>query len=147
MVGKPTKQQLLSLALPSAQPITWKNCGFTEAKSTHNQRTRKDPFAQSYGCNSAFTTSQREYVLPLALDKLNKQDCLILDIFRRIRQKTSILFAIISERYENKSVTRYLRNGIKFSWIKAMAIAAVDRLVHHETILELNVESYRKRRA
>ncbi len=30
---------------------------------------------------------------------------------------------------------------------KAMAIAAVDRLVHHETILELNMESYRKRSA
>ena len=29
----------------------------------------------------------------------------------------------------------------------AMTLAAVDRLVHHATILELNVESYRRRAA
>ena len=29
----------------------------------------------------------------------------------------------------------------------AMTLAAVDRLVHHATILELNVESYRRRTA
>ena len=28
-----------------------------------------------------------------------------------------------------------------------MTVAAVDRLVHHATILELNVESYRRRTA
>jgi IstB-like ATP binding protein len=30
---------------------------------------------------------------------------------------------------------------------KAMTVAAVDRLVHHSTILEMNVESYRRRTA
>ena len=30
---------------------------------------------------------------------------------------------------------------------KAMSIAAIDRLVHHATIFELNVESYRRRAA
>ncbi|SOD95796.1 ATP-binding protein, partial [Caenispirillum bisanense] len=30
---------------------------------------------------------------------------------------------------------------------KAMTIAAIDRLVHHATIFELNVESYRRRTA
>jgi DNA replication protein DnaC len=29
----------------------------------------------------------------------------------------------------------------------AMTLAAVDRLVHHSTIFELNVESYRRRAA
>jgi DNA replication protein DnaC len=29
----------------------------------------------------------------------------------------------------------------------AMTLAAVDRLVHHATILEMNVESYRRRTA
>ena len=28
-----------------------------------------------------------------------------------------------------------------------MTVAAVDRLVHHSTILEMNVESYRRRTA
>ena len=30
---------------------------------------------------------------------------------------------------------------------KAMAVAAIDRLVHHATILEMNVDSYRRRAA
>jgi hypothetical protein len=30
---------------------------------------------------------------------------------------------------------------------KAMTLAAVDRLVHHATILEMNVESYRRKAA
>ncbi len=30
---------------------------------------------------------------------------------------------------------------------KAMTVAAIDRLVHHATILEMNVESYRRRTA
>lgn len=29
----------------------------------------------------------------------------------------------------------------------AMTVAAIDRLVHHATILELNTESYRRRTA
>jgi DNA replication protein DnaC len=29
----------------------------------------------------------------------------------------------------------------------AMTLAAIDRLVHHSTILEMNVESYRRRTA
>ncbi|MGA6965421.1 MAG: ATP-binding protein, partial [Xanthobacteraceae bacterium] len=30
---------------------------------------------------------------------------------------------------------------------QAMTLAAIDRLVHHSTILEMNVESYRRRAA
>jgi hypothetical protein len=30
---------------------------------------------------------------------------------------------------------------------KAMTVAAIDRLVHHAVILEMNVESYRRRAA
>jgi IstB-like ATP binding protein len=30
---------------------------------------------------------------------------------------------------------------------KAMTVAAIDRLVHHAVILEMNVESYRRRTA
>ena len=30
---------------------------------------------------------------------------------------------------------------------QAMTLAAIDRLVHHATIMEMNVESYRRREA
>ena len=58
---------------------------------------------------------------------------------------------LIAERYERKSLT--ITANTPFSqWGEvfvepAMTLAAVDRLVHHSTILEMNVESYRRRAA
>lgn len=57
-----------------------------------------------------------------------------------------MLFELISERYERKSLA--LTANQPFSaWDQvfpeaAMTLAAVDRLVHHATIIEMNVESY-----
>ena len=62
-----------------------------------------------------------------------------------------MLFELIAERYERKSIA--LTANQPFSaWDQlfpdaAMTLAAVDRLVHHATILEMNVESYRRKSA
>jgi len=62
-----------------------------------------------------------------------------------------VLFELIAARYERKSLA--LTANQPFSgWDQvfpevAMTLAAVDRLVHHSTIFELNVESYRRRAA
>jgi hypothetical protein len=70
---------------------------------------------------------------------------------RRDQAETSVLFELISERYERKSLA--ITANTPFSqWGEvfvepAMTLAAVDRLVHHSTILEMNVESYRRRAA
>jgi DNA replication protein DnaC len=59
--------------------------------------------------------------------------------------------ATVSERYERKCLA--ITANTPFSqWGEvfvepAMTLAAVDRLVHHSTILEMNVESYRRRAA
>jgi hypothetical protein len=65
--------------------------------------------------------------------------------------ETSVLFELISARYERRSVL-LTANQPFGEWTKvfpdpAMTVAAVDRLVHHSTIFELNVESYRRRTA
>ena len=81
-------------------------------------------------------------------------DLLILDdlsYVRRDQAETSVLFELIAARYERKSLA--LTANQPFSgWDQvfpepAMTLAAVDRLVHHSTIFELNVESYRRRAA
>jgi DNA replication protein DnaC len=93
--------------------------------------------------------------LPSALDKLDKYDCLCLDDFGYVKKdesETSVLFELISERYERKSMIITCNQRFK-DWDsifldKQMAIAAVDRLVHHATIIEIEVdESYRKKQA
>src|SRR5262249_11468985 len=65
--------------------------------------------------------------------------------------ETSVLFELISARYERRSLL-ITANQPFGEWGKifpdqAMTVAVVDRLVHHATIFEMNVESYRRRAA
>lgn len=92
--------------------------------------------------------------LPATLDKLDKYDCLILDDFGYVQKnelETSVLFELISDRYESKSLLITCNQPFgEWDQIfenKRMAVAAVDRLIHHATILEVNAESYRRKSA
>lgn len=98
--------------------------------------------------------ARRDLRLPQELAKLDRFDLLILDdlsYVRRDQAETSVLFELIAERYEHKSLA--ITANTPFSqWGEvfvepAMTLAAVDRLVHHSTILEMNVQSYRRRAA
>lgn len=92
--------------------------------------------------------------LPAALEKLDRYDCLILDDFGYVQKdelETSVLFELICERYERKSMVITCNQPFK-DWDsiflnKQMAIAAVDRLIHHATIVEIEAESYRRKQA
>ena len=98
--------------------------------------------------------ARRDLRLPQELARLDRFDLLILDdlsYVRRDQAETSVLFELIAERYERKSLA-ITANTAFSQWGEvfvdaAMTLAAVDRLVHHSTILEMNVESYRRRTA
>ena len=98
--------------------------------------------------------ARQELALEAALTKLDRYDLLVLDDLsyaRRDQAETSVLFELISQRYERRSLL-ITANQPFGEWNKvfpdpAMTIAAVDRLVHHSTIFEMNVESYRQRSA
>ena len=98
--------------------------------------------------------ARRELQLEPAINKLDKFDLLILDDLAYVTKdqaETSVLFELISARYERKSLL-ITANQPFGEWNKvfpdpAMTLAAVDRLVHHATIFEMNVESYRRRSA
>ncbi|MEB0059921.1 IS21-like element helper ATPase IstB [Variovorax sp. LG9.2] len=99
-------------------------------------------------------TARRDLRLAQELARLDRFDLLVLDdlsYVRRDQAETSVLFELIAERYERKSIavtanTPFSQWGEVFV-DAAMTVAAVDRLVHHSTILEMNVESYRRRAA
>ena len=96
--------------------------------------------------------ARRELALEAAIARLERYDLLILDDFAYIAKdqaETSVLFELISTRYERRSLL-ITANQPFGEWNKvfpdpAMTLAAVDRLVHHATIFEMNVESYRRR--
>ncbi|GGY12641.1 transposase [Litchfieldella qijiaojingensis] len=87
-----------------------------------------------------------------ALTKLDKYSVLIIDdigYVKRSEAETSVLFELIAHRYESGSLI-ITANQPFSAWDSIfpdsmMAVAAIDRLVHHATLLELSGESYRKR--
>jgi DNA replication protein DnaC len=112
-------------------------------------------FTRSTDLVQKLQAAKREYALASALAKLEKYDCIILDDLGYVQKdqiETSVLFELICERYENKSLL-ITCNQVFADWDKVfvdktMAVAAVDRLIHHATIFDLaGVESYRKRTA
>jgi DNA replication protein DnaC len=111
-------------------------------------------FARTTDLVQRLQVARRELTLESALAKLDRYDLLILDDIAYVTKdqaETSVLFELIAARYERRSML-ITANQPFGEWGKifpseAMTLAAVDRLVHHATILEMNVESYRRREA
>jgi len=118
------------------------------------ERGHKVLFSRTSELVQRLQAARRDLRLPAELAKLDRFDLLVLDDFsyaKRDQAETSVLFELICERYERKSIA-ITANAPFSEWDqvfpdKAMTVAAVDRLVHHATILEMNVESYRRRAA
>lgn len=94
--------------------------------------------------------AKQELKLARLLKRLAKYDALILDDIGYVqhdRDEMEVLFTLLAERYERGSVM--LTSNLPFSqWERIFkdpmtTAAAIDRLVHHSIILELNIQSYR----
>jgi DNA replication protein DnaC len=92
--------------------------------------------------------------LDQAIKKFDRFEVLVIDDISYLaceRDESDVLFALLSARYEQRSVV--ITSNLVFSaWHtvfkdETTATAAIDRLVHHATVLELNVESYRMQKA
>ena len=98
--------------------------------------------------------ARRDLALEATLAKLDRFDLIILDDIgyaQKDQAETSVLFELIARRYETRSLA-IAANQPFSAWDrifpdKALTVAAIDRLVHHATILEMNVDSYRRRTA
>ncbi len=96
--------------------------------------------------------AREELTLAESLARLDKYAVLVIDdigYVKKTDQETQVLFELIAHRYESGSVI--ITSNQPFSaWDQIfddnmMAVAAIDRLVHHATILEIEAESYRKK--
>jgi DNA replication protein DnaC len=96
--------------------------------------------------------ARRELALKAAINRLDRFHLLILDDLGHVSKdqaKTFVLFELISARYEHHSML-ITANQPFGAWCKvfshpAMTLTAVDRLVNHATIFEINVDSYLRR--
>ncbi len=98
--------------------------------------------------------AKRDLKLNNFLAKLDKFQAVIIDDISYIpqnREETDVLFVLLADRYEHKSIV--ITSNLPFSqWDKIFKDtvttgAAIDRLVHHSHILQLNGESYRAKTA
>ncbi len=94
--------------------------------------------------------AKRDLKLSRAIKKLARYEGLIIDemgYVQQSREEMEVLFTLLAERYERGSVL--LTSNLPFSkWDGIFkdpmtTAAAIDRLVHHCIILELNIPSYR----
>ena len=94
--------------------------------------------------------AKKELKLKRILKTLARYDVLIIDDIGYVQQdqkEMEVLFTLLAERYERGSVI--ITSNLPFSkWNNIfkdpmMTAAAVDRIIHHSVILELNIPSYR----
>ncbi len=98
--------------------------------------------------------AKRDLKLSRVLKRLAGFEVLILDdlgYVQQSREEMEVLFVLLAERYERGSVM--LTSNLPFSgWEQIFkdpmtTAAAIDRLVHHCVIVELNIASYRAEQA
>jgi DNA replication protein DnaC len=94
--------------------------------------------------------AKRDLNLPKSLKRLSRYDAIIIDdigYVQQNREEMEVLFILLADRYERGSLM--ITSNLPFSkWERIFkdpmtAAAAIDRLVHHSIILELNLLSYR----
>ena len=98
----------------------------------------------------ALQQAKAELTLKKALERLARFQLLILDDIGYVKksdQETSVLFELIAHRYEYGSLL-ITANQPFGDWgdlfpDKIMAVAAIDRIVHHAMIIKIEGESYR----
>ena len=114
------------------------------------QRGRRVLFATCSLLVQQLLVAKRDLKLPRLLKRLSKYEAVILDDIGYVeqnRQEMEILFTFLAERYERGSVM--LTSNLPFSKWESIfkdpmtTAAAIDRLVHHSVIVELNLPSYR----
>ncbi len=101
-------------------------------------------FARTSDLVQRLQVARRELSLEAAINRLDRFHLLILDDLAYVSKdqaETSVLFELISARYERRSTlitaTRPFGAWGKVFPDPAMTLAAVDRLVHHATIFEI----------
>jgi DNA replication protein DnaC len=98
--------------------------------------------------------AKRALSIESLLRKLDHFEVVLLDdigYVQQSREEMEVLFTFLSERYERRSLM--ISSNLLFSeWDKIFkdpmtTAAAIDRLVHHSVILELDNDSYRAKQA
>ena len=114
------------------------------------QKEKRIRFTSCSALVQELLAAKRDLRLARALKRLSRYEILYIDdigYVQQNREEMEVLFTLLAERYERGSVM--ITSNLPFSrWEEIFkdpttTAAAIDRLVHHSVIIELNLESYR----
>lgn len=118
------------------------------------QKERRIYFTKCAFLVQRLLAAKKDLKLAQELKKMNKFEAVLIDDIGYVQhnqQEMEILFTFLAERYEQGSVM--ITSNLAFSkWERIFkdpmtTAAAIDRVVHHSVILELNIPSYRMEQA
>lgn len=118
------------------------------------QRGYRVAFVAAFRLVHQLLAAKRALTLEAELRRLDAVDALIVDdigYLQQDREEMEVLFTLLAERYERRSVL--ISSNLVFSqWDRIFkdpmtTACAIDRVVHHATILELTGSSYRSEAA
>ena len=107
-------------------------------------------FVPAFKLVNQLLAAKRDLRLPQTITRLQRFDAVIIDdigYVQHSREEMEVLFQFLAERYESKSIV--ITSNLVFSqWDQIFkdpmtTMAAVDRLVHHATILEFTGDTQR----
>ena len=111
-------------------------------------------FTSTHRLVERLLVAKRELEIEKMFKKLDRFEVVVLDdigYVQQSREEMEVLFTFLSERYERRSLK--ITSNLIFSERDRIfkdpmtTAAAIDRLVHHSTILELDNDSYRAKEA
>ena len=111
-------------------------------------------FSPTFQVVQRLLAAKRDLRLAAELRRLDRFEALILDdlgYVQQSREEMEVLFTLVAERYERSSLV--ITTNLVFSkWDQIFkdpmtTAAAVDRIIHHSVIIELNVTSFRAEQA
>ena len=114
------------------------------------QKNRRVRYTTSSLLVQELLIAKRDLELEKLLNKLSRFDVIIIDDFgyvQQSREEMEVLFTLMNHRYERGSIM--ITANLPFSKWESIfkdpmtTAAAIDRLVHHSVILEMNIPSYR----
>jgi DNA replication protein DnaC len=126
-------------------------CGLAQEQARAGRRVW---FTTSALLVQELLVAKRDLKLKAVLKKLGHYEVLLIDdlgYVQQSREEMEVLFTLMADRYERSSM--WLTSNLPFSKWESIfkdpmtTAAAIDRLVHHSVILELNLPSYRLEQA
>jgi archaellum biogenesis ATPase FlaH len=137
-----------------SESIEVKSCNHTSSPTSLSKQRVRVKWLPAVALVQSLQQAKRDLDLMTAMTRLDKYQVLVIDDIGYVKKndaETQVLFEFIAHRYESGSLI--ITSNQPFShWDQIfsdtmMTVAAIDRIIHHATIIEIEGDSYRRKQS